>query len=104
MSLHTIHGYHFSFYIYTIVLLLTIHASLAPTNTYAIPIKLSERTSFKPISYVTSKIMGTVVKTISSIDQWFPRISWMKPTKSKLTVVQPINTYHRDVDDFSSEE
>lgn len=48
--------------------------------------------------------MSAVIKTISSIDQWLPRISWTKPIKSKLTVVRPINTYHRDVDDFSDEE
>ncbi|KAM0736040.1 hypothetical protein ACS0PU_010001 [Formica fusca] len=105
MSLRTIHGYYFSSYIYATILLLTINASsFAPTNTYAIPIKLSERSSFKPISYMTSKVMGAVVKTISSIDQWFPHTSWMKPIKSKLRVVRPINIYHRDIDDFSSEE
>lgn len=78
-------------------------SSFASTSTYAIPINLSERSNFKPISYMTSKVMSAVVKTISSIDQWFPRISWTKPIKSKLTV-RPINAYHQDDDDFSSEE
>lgn len=48
--------------------------------------------------------MSAVIKTISSIDQWFPHISWTKPIKSKLTVVRPINTNHQDDDDFSSKE